>query len=109
MTFQSWTEVTLNSFQSIWSSFITFLPTLVGALIVFFVGWAIAVGLQKLVTQILRAIKLDLALEKLGTDKFFDKAGIKMDFSAWVGIFVKWFLVIVFLLAATDILQLQQV
>jgi len=106
MTFQSWTEVTLNSFQNIWSGFIGFLPSLLGALIVFLVGWAIAVGLQKLVTQILRAARLDATLEKLGTGKFFDKAGIKMDFSAWIGLFVKWFLVIVFLLAAADILQL---
>jgi len=109
MLLQSWTEVTVNAFQSLWQGFITFLPSLLGALIVFFIGWAIAVGLQKLITQVLRALRLDSILEKVGTNRFFDKAGIKMDFAGWIGTFVKWFLLIVFLLAATDILQLNDV
>lgn len=109
MLLQSWTEVTVNSFQSMWSGLLDFLPNLLGALIVFFVGWAIAVGLQKLITQILRALRVDPALEKLGTGKFFERAGIKMDFAGWIGVFVKWFLILVFLLAATDILKLTEV
>ncbi len=109
MLLQSWTEVTVNAFQSLWEDFIIFLPSLLGALIVFFVGWAIAVGLQKLITQVLRALRLDPILEKIGTTRFFDKAGIKMDFAGWVGAFVKWFLIFVFLLAATDILKLNDV
>jgi len=109
MLLQSWTEVTVNSFQSIWGDFIIFLPNLLGALIVFFVGWAIAVGLQKLVLQILRLFRVDPALEKLGVGQFFEKGGIKMDFAGWIAIFIKWFLVLVFLLAATDILGLNDV
>jgi small-conductance mechanosensitive channel len=109
MLLQSWTEVTVNSFQSLWGGFIGYLPNILGALIVFLVGWAIAVGLQKLVTQILRALRIDPILEKAGTHKFFEKGGVKMDFAGWIGIFVKWFLVLVFLLAATDILQLADV
>lgn len=109
MLLQSWTEVTVNSFQSLWGGLIGCLPNILGALIVFLVGWAIAVGLQKLVTQILRALRIDPVLEKIGTHKFFEKGGIKMDFAGWVGIFTKWFLILVFLLAATDILQLTDV
>jgi hypothetical protein len=109
MLLQSWTQVTVASFQEIWGGFIGYLPKLLGALIIFFVGWAIAVGLQKLITQVLRAVRLDPMLERLGTDKFFEKGGIKMDFSGWIGTFVKWFLVLVFLLAATDILGMSDV
>lgn len=109
MLLQSWTEVTVNSFQEIWSGFISFLPSLLGALVVFFVGWAIAVGLQKLIVQLLRALRLDSGLEKLGLGQFFEKAGIKMDFAGWLGAFVKWFLMLVFLLAAADILNLTEV
>jgi len=109
MLLQSWTEVTVNSFQSIWGGFISFLPSLLGALVIFFIGWAIAVGLQKLFTQILRAMRIDPALEKLGMGQFFEQAGIKMDFAGWIGTFIKWFLVLVFLLAATDILNLSEV
>lgn len=109
MLLQSWTEVTVNSFQSLWGGLIGYLPSILGALIVLLVGWAIAVGLQKLVTQILRTLRIDPILEKIGTDKFFEKGGIKMDFAGWIGTFIKWFLILVFLLAATDILQFKDV
>src|SRR3989344_4716749 len=109
MLLQSWTEVTVNSFQEIWSGFIGFLPSLLGALVVLVVGWAVAVGLQKLITQILRAARLDVGLEKLGAGQFFDKGGIKMDLAGWIGNLTKWFLVLVFLLAATDILNLVEI
>jgi len=109
MLLQSWTEVTVNAFQEIWGGFIVFLPSLLGALVIFFVGWAIAVGLQKLIIQLLRALRIDSGLEKLGLGQFFEKAGIKMDFAGWIGAFIKWFLVLVFLLAATDILNLNEV
>ena len=109
MLLQSWTEVTVNSFQEIWGGFIGFLPSLLGALVVFFVGWAIAVGLEKLIAQLLRALRIDSGLEKLGMGQFFEKGGIKMDFAGWLSVFVKWFLMLVFLLAATDILNLTEV
>jgi len=109
MLLQSWTEVTVNSFQEIWGGFIGFLPSLLGALVVLLVGWAIAIGLHRLITQLLRAVRLDAGLEKLGLGQFFDKAGIKIDFAGWIGNLVKWFFVLVFLLAATDILNLVEI
>lgn len=109
MVLQSWTEVTVGAFQSIWEGFLGFLPNFLGALIIFLIGWAIAAGLQKLFTQILRALRLDPALEKVGAGQFFEKAGLKMDFANWIGLSVKWFLIFVFLLAAADILKLQGV
>ncbi|HRY52787.1 MAG TPA: hypothetical protein P5089_02955 [Candidatus Portnoybacteria bacterium] len=109
MLLQSWTEVTINSFQETWSSFIIFLPNLLGALVVFFIGLAVAVGLEKLITQLLRALRIDSGLEKLGLGRFFERGGIKIDFAGWIGAFVKWFLILVFLLAATDILNLNEI
>jgi hypothetical protein len=85
------------------------LPDFIGALIVFFIGWAIAIGLQKLVYQILRAIKIDQFLEKMGLGRAFEEAGLKLNVASWLGILVKWFLIFVFLLAATDILGLDEV
>ena len=109
MVLQSWTTVTLGAFQSVWEGFIGYLPNILGAIIVLIVGWVIAVGLQKLITQILRALRIDPALDRAGLGKFFERAGIKMDFAGWIGTFVKWFLIFVFLLAVVDILQLPAV
>lgn len=109
MITQSWAGVTVDALQRLWGGFIEFLPKIIGALIVILIGWAIAVGLGKLVAQVIRALKIDKILEKIGLGKAFDQAGLKMDISAWLGVLVKWFLIFVFLMGATDILGLKYV
>lgn len=109
MVLQTWADVTITAFQNIWQGFILFLPSILGALIVFFVGWAIAIGLQKLVVQILKAVKIDQILDKMGAGRALERAGLKLDVANWIGFLVKWFLIFGFLLAATDILGLREV
>jgi len=109
MVLQTWADVTVAAFQNIWEGFIVALPNILGALIIFFIGWAIAIGLQRLVVQILRAIKIDQILDKMGAGDAMQKAGLKLDVANWIGFLVKWFLLFGFLLAATDILGLQDV
>jgi len=106
---QTWADVTVSSFKSMWGGFIGFLPSLIGALIVFLVGWAIAVGLEKLVHQIVKVLRVDSFIEKIGFGKSLEKAGFKVNIGHWLGLLVKWFLMIVFLMAATDILGLVEV
>lgn len=106
---QDWSDVIVNSFQDLWTRTINFLPSLIGAIIVLLVGWAIAIGLGKLVTKIVEKIWLDEAVKKLGITDTFEKAGIKINVANALGFLVKWFLAIVFLIAAMDILSLNQV
>ncbi|RJQ13872.1 hypothetical protein C4553_02415 [Candidatus Parcubacteria bacterium] len=109
MFVQGWVDVVSASFVNLWSIFIAFLPKLIGALIVFFVGWAIAVGVGHGVMRLIRASKLDNVLLAMGAEKAFTRAGIKVDSGRFLGEVVKWFLVIAFLLAASDILGLSEV
>lgn len=105
----AWLDVTLSSFQSLWEGFLAFIPSLVGALIIFFIGWAIAVGLQKLIEQVVKALKIDQLLMKSPVFQSIEKSGMKVDSGLWVGLLVKWFLIFVFLMAAADILGLSEV
>lgn len=109
MITQSWAGVTIDALQTLWGGFINFLPKIIGALIVILIGWAIAVGLGKLVAKIIRALRVDSLLEKMGAGKALEQAGLKLDIAGWLGVLVKWFLIIVFLMAATDILGLKNV
>jgi len=102
-------EILLNSLKEIWASFIGFLPTLIAALIVFIVGWLIAIFIGKLINKFIKAIKLDSLLSKLGFEKAFAKAKIKLDSAKFFEELVKWFFIIVFLMAAANILGLGQV
>lgn len=109
MVVQTWAEVVTSSLQTLWSGFINFLPNLLGAVIVFIIGWLIAVVLGKLAAQIIRALRIDQILEKMGFKKSLEKANLKLNSGKFIGELVKWFFIIVFLMAATDILNLPQV
>lgn len=106
---QSWGEIIVSSFQDLWVRFVNFLPSLIGAILVIVIGWIIAVAIGKLVTEILKRIWLDKAVKRAKISEIFEKAGVPFDVSKGIGFLVKWFLIIVAILAAADILELDQV
>ncbi|MCX6759239.1 MAG: hypothetical protein NT012_01610 [Candidatus Nealsonbacteria bacterium] len=103
-----WADVTILAFQNLWQGFLNFIPVLIGAIIVFVIGWFISVGVGKLITEILKKAKFNQIFEKGGWKTALAKAEIKVDASGFIGAIVKWILVIVFLLAAVEILGLPQ-
>ncbi|MEK7193265.1 MAG: hypothetical protein AAB652_00570 [Patescibacteria group bacterium] len=92
--------------QNLWSSSITFVPILVSALVVFVVGLVVASGLGMLVERIFASIKLDSVLKQLGFEPHFERAGLRLHASRFLGQLAFWFLTVAFLLAASDILGL---
>jgi small-conductance mechanosensitive channel len=106
---QTWSDVLAYTFQELWAGVIMFLPKLIIALIIFIVGWVIAVALGKLVNQVVRAIRVDKLFQALGAEEPLARAGFRLDSGAFVGGLVRWFLIIVFLIAALDIMGLGQV
>lgn len=109
MILQTWGDATTNALQVVWQNVIVSLPNILLALILFFVGWILAVVAQKVVVQIFKALKVDQGLEKLGAGDTLSKAGLKLDVGKWVGFLVKWFFIFVALLAASDVLKLSAV
>lgn len=109
MVLQTWGDVIVASLQQVWASVANFVPFLVGAVVVFIIGWIIAMSLGKLVEQVVRALQVDRLLSKLDLERAMERAGWKLNSGAFLGALVKWFLIIVFLLAAANILGLQAV
>ncbi|MEK7108483.1 MAG: hypothetical protein AAB844_00010 [Patescibacteria group bacterium] len=109
MVLQSWGDVIVKSLQDSWAAVANFLPFFIGALVVFIIGWIVAVAVGKLVEQVVRALRVDALLEQLEVEKTLERGGVRLNAGAFIGGLVKWFLIIVFLLAATDILQLREV
>ncbi len=104
MIIQSWTDVVVSSLQSLWITLIGFLPALLGALIVLIIGLIVAAGLGALIEKLFDLIKLDAFLAKIGLEPYFQRAGLKLRGARFLGRLVYWFIVIAFLLAASDIL-----
>jgi len=106
MFVQSWTDTIVVSLQNLWNIFIAFLPDLVVAFLVLVIGWAIAAALGRVVAQIVSALRIDSVLDKLGFRRPMERAGLRLDSGHFLGELVKWFLILVFLLAAVNILGL---
>jgi hypothetical protein len=99
-----WYSITIESLANVWDTILSFLPNLIGAIIVFLVGWLIAVWVGKLVALILKKIKLDVLFERTGWPEALEKAEIKISISDFIGQICKWILVVTFLLASVEIL-----
>ncbi len=109
MILQTWSEVLVASFQNVWTEVISYLPNIIVSIIVFTVGWVVAVVLGKWVAQVIRSLKLDRALASVGVDEVVNRAGYRLDSGAFLGGLIRVFIILVFLVAALDVLKLSQI
>ncbi|MEX0917899.1 MAG: hypothetical protein WDZ93_01980 [Candidatus Paceibacterota bacterium] len=97
------------SFNNLWVDVVQFIPEIVIALVVVIIGWIVGAALQHVVIRIFKALKVGSALDAAGVDALAQRAGYPFKPGEFVGALVKWFVIIVFFVAALDILQLDQV
>lgn len=109
MVLQTWGDVLTASFQDLWRAVLVFVPNLVIAIIILILGWAIGALIGRIVAQVIRSIKLDAALESAGIGALLKRGNISLNSGEFVGGLVKWFIIVVFLVAAFDVLNLTQV
>ncbi len=103
-----WSSITLLALQDAWQGFLTFIPVLLGAIIVFVIGWIISIGVGKVISEILSRLKFNKLFERTGWSEALTKAELKVTPSNFIGAICKWILVIVFLLASVEILGFVQ-
>lgn len=108
-TLENWGEAIVKALGKVWANFVTFAPKLIGALIVLIVGIFIATGIAKIVRKIVNAFKITTLLQKMRINRIFERAGLKFDVGEFCYWLVKWFLIIVFFMAAAEIVNLPQV
>ncbi len=109
MFIQTWGEVFSVSLQNLWLGFISFVPNLIIAIIIFIVGWVVAGIIGKALAQVISALKIDKLFQSAGAEEMLARAGIKLDVGAFIGGLVKWFIVTVFLMTSLEIVGLTQV
>lgn len=103
---QTWGEAITGSVVDLWYRFINFLPGLIGALIVFLMGLIVAIALGKVAKKLIEVLKIDQVVDKMNLE---ERLRVKIKISVFFGELVKWFLILVFLMAATNILGLVEV
>jgi hypothetical protein len=106
---QTWGDAITMSLTNLSQRLVNFLPALIGALLVFLVGWIIAVAIGKLVEKFIQKVKIDKAIQKIGFSEDFQNGNVHLSIAGFLGGLIKWFLILVFLMAAADILRLDAV
>jgi hypothetical protein len=109
MVIQTWVEVLQQSFSNLLWGVISFIPNFVFAVVIFLIGWFVGVLLGRVVDEAIKAIRVDHALRAAGVEDVMHRAGYKLNSGAFLGALVKWFVIIVFLLASLQLLGLSQV
>ncbi len=109
MVFTTWADVLNQSFQNLFYGLVAFIPNLIVAIVIFIVGWIIGAGLGRIVTQVINSLRIDQALKQAGVDRVLSRAGFELSSGKFLGRLVEWFFIIVFLVAALDVLHLEAV
>lgn len=106
---QTWNEAVVASLQNLWSNIIGFIPQLVGALIVLIIGLIVSHFLSKLVNKLISLTNVDKLVHKIDATRKMEEVGVKFSLAVIIAWIVKWFFIIVTLIAVVDILKLTEV
>ncbi len=109
MLLETWSEVLTSSFQDLWRAVVSFVPNLFIAVVIFLLGWLVGSVLGRWVDQLIRSLKVDNLLKGVGLDKALDRANMNLNSGAFLGGLVKWFVIVVFLMASMEVLGLSEV
>ena len=100
--------VLVSSIREVWGGVADTLPKIIAALLFVILGWVFGTAVGRVVQQLVATLKADEWLAKAGVDKFLERAGYKLNSAAFIGWLVKLFFIVVFMIAAFDILELTQ-
>lgn len=82
----------------------SFVPVLLGALLILLVGWLAARLLQELLVRALKAIRVDDLAQRAGLGEILRKGAVSYTFSELIGLFLYWLVLLGALVAAVNAL-----
>ncbi|MBA2284380.1 MAG: small-conductance mechanosensitive ion channel, partial [Ktedonobacteraceae bacterium] len=98
-----------NALSNALNLIVTFLPRVIGFLVIILVGWLIAYLVSRALTFLLRKLRFDNLADRIGITRFEQRMGVKMDAAGILGTVVFWFIFLIFLVPAADALGLPAV
>lgn len=103
-------EAVIGSLTNLWNQLIQFVPSLVAALVIIIIGWTVAVAAGRFVEKILLMLGINQMFDRFkGLQAAMARANVRFNLPLVTGEVVKWLLLTVTLLIASDVLGLQEV
>lgn len=106
VTISNWGNAMLTSLANAINLILTFIPRLIGFLLILLIGWGIAVLVSRGVVWLLRRVGFDNMANRIGLTRFDQRIGLHLDPAGVLGKIVYWFVFLIFLVPATDALGL---
>ena len=104
-----WGNALLDGFGSMVEKVVSIVPNIILAVIIFAVGWLMGSILCSIIERIFRTLKIDEALKEEGFGEVVARSGLKLNSGYFFGEIAKWFVVLAFLIASFDVLNLTAV
>ncbi|MEI6749472.1 MAG: hypothetical protein WCM93_09960 [Bacteroidota bacterium] len=98
-----------TAFQNVSNQVVELLPKVLLAVVIFIAGWVVAAAIEEIVSRVVKSLKVDNALKTVGLDEIISHTGYTLDSGAFLGGLIKFFIIIVFLLASLEVVGLSQV
>jgi len=99
-----WSLIVVEPVKAMLVRAATFIPTLIGILVILIIGWIIAAVLKNVVIKLLKMIQFDAASEKSGLADVLRKGGIKNTLSELMGGLIYWLIMLLVFMAALNAL-----
>jgi len=108
-TISSWQEAVTLAATTYSEKLVKFLPQLLGALVILFLGKILSLWARGAVKRISKVTGIEKILDIAGLDELLDRLGFKITIADFLGLLVYWGVMLVFFVAALDILGLSGV
>ncbi|MCP9290941.1 mechanosensitive ion channel family protein [Gracilimonas sediminicola] len=99
-------SVLVESYNTFFNELASFLPSLIGAILILILGWIIAKLVQTAAVKLLKLIRLDVVTEKAKIDKFLKDGGSKKSAIDILGSIIYWLIMLIVILAGLNTLGL---
>lgn len=90
--------------QSLLQNIVDFVPSLIGAILVFFIGWIISRIIRKTLKTVLSKVGIDKVGESLERIDIVRKSGMSIKISSFLSSVIYYLMMLIFVVAATDVL-----
>jgi len=102
-------DIFTESLSGFWSQLSSFVPQLIAALLLLFVGWLLAKIARTGVRRLLTTLKFDKITEKSGLEAFMQHAELELSLAGVIGNLVYWLIILVMIVTVANSLGLQMV
>jgi hypothetical protein len=105
----AWRDIFLQAATEVGTRLASFVPNLLGAILILVVGWLVSRSAEIAASRALRTVGLDRAAARLRLAEVLERAGLGLTLSELVARLVFWLLMLTFLLSGIETLGLTAV